>query len=99
MGVSIHELITENGFVINPKTGQKNHYGAFAAAAAEVEIPEEVELKAPSDYKIIGTSKKNVDGLKIATGQPLFGIDVAERGDENRCFDPSTRFWFDPQEI
>ena len=23
MGVSIHELITENGFVINPKTGQK----------------------------------------------------------------------------
>lgn len=79
-GVSIHELITENGYVINPKTGQKDHYGAFAAAAAEVEIPEEVELKAPSDYKIIGTSKKNVDGLKIATGQPLFGIDVMKEG-------------------
>ena len=79
-GVAKDELTTENGYVIHEASGQKEHYGIFAAAASEVAVPEEVELKDPSVYKIIGSSKKNVDGLKIATGQPLFGIDVMKEG-------------------
>ena len=79
-GVAKDELSTENGYVIHEASGQKEHYGVFAAAASEVAVPEEVELKDPSAYKIIGSSKKNVDGLKIATGQPLFGIDVMKEG-------------------
>lgn len=79
-GVAKDELTTENGYVIHEASGQKEHYGVFAAAASEVAVPEEVELKDPSAYKIIGSSKKNVDGLKIATGQPLFGIDVMKEG-------------------
>lgn len=79
-GVSKDELSTENGYVIHESSGQKEHYGVFAAAASEVAVPEEVALKDPADYKIIGSSKKNVDGLKIATGQPLFGIDVMKEG-------------------
>ena len=79
-GVAKDELSTENGYVIHEVSGQKEHYGVFAAAASEVAVPEEVELKDPSAYKIIGSSKKNVDGLKIATGQPLFGIDVMKEG-------------------
>jgi isoquinoline 1-oxidoreductase beta subunit len=79
-GVAKDELSTENGYVIHEASGQKEHYGVFAAAASEVAVPEEVVLKDPADYKIIGSSKKNVDGLKIATGQPLFGIDVMKEG-------------------
>ncbi len=79
-GVAKDELSTENGYVIHESSGQKEHYGVFAAAASEVAVPEEVVLKDPADYKIIGSSKKNVDGLKIATGQPLFGIDVMKEG-------------------
>ena len=79
-GVAKDELSTENGYVIHEASGQKDHYGVFAAAAAAVAVPEEVVLKDPSAYKIIGSSKKNVDGLKIATGQPLFGIDVMKEG-------------------
>ena len=79
-GVAKDELSTENGYVIHEASGQKEHYGVFAAAASEVAVPEEVELKDLSAYKIIGSSKKNVDGLKIATGQPLFGIDVMKEG-------------------
>ena len=78
--VAKDELSTENGYVIHQASGQKEHYGVFAAAASEVAVPEEVELKDPSAYKIIGSSKKNVDGFKIATGQPLFGIDVMKEG-------------------
>jgi len=79
-GVAKDELSTENGYVIHESSGQKEHYGVFAAAASEVAVPEEVVLKDPAYYKIIGSSKKNVDGLKIATGQPLFGIDVMKEG-------------------
>jgi CO/xanthine dehydrogenase Mo-binding subunit len=43
-------------------------------------VPKEVKLKEKKDFKIIGTSKKNVDGLKIVSGQPLFGIDIKREG-------------------
>ena len=79
-GVAKDELSTNNGYIIHEDSGKKEHYGVFAATASEVAVPDEVELKDPSDYKIIGSSKKNVDGLKIATGQPLFGIDVTKEG-------------------
>ena len=61
-------------------TGQELGYGELAVNAAEAEVPKEVVLKAPADYKIIGHSKYNVDIDKIVSGQPLFGIDTKEEG-------------------
>jgi isoquinoline 1-oxidoreductase beta subunit len=52
----------------------------MASAAASIPVPEEVELKDPKDFKIIGTSRKNVDGLKIVTGVPLYGLDYYKEG-------------------
>ena len=52
----------------------------MASAAANVPLPEEVRLKDVKEFKIIGTSRKNVDGKKIVTGQPLFGMDVHREG-------------------
>ena len=43
-------------------------------------MPEEVQLKEIADFKLIGTSRKNVDGQKIVTGQPLFGVDTYKEG-------------------
>ena len=39
-----------------------------------------MNLKKAGDFKIIGTSRKNVDGQKIVTGQPLFGLDYKQDG-------------------
>ena len=50
----------------------------MASAAAGIEIPEEVALKETKNFKIIGTDRKNVDGLDIITGKPLFGLDIHE---------------------
>ena len=52
----------------------------MASAAAAMPVPEEVKLKDIKDFKIIGTSRKNVDGHKIVTGQPLFGLDYKKEG-------------------
>jgi len=51
-----------------------------ASDAAGIEVPEEIALKDPKDFKIIGTSTLNVDGPSIVTGKPLFGMDYEEEG-------------------
>ncbi len=73
--VSVEEITTEAGMLRHESSGKSAGYGDMASAAASIPVPEEVELKDVKDFKIIGTSRKNVDGSKIVTGQPLFGID------------------------
>lgn len=77
--VPVGELTTENG-VIKHSSGKSAGYGEMAAAASGLEVPQDVKLKDPKDFKIIGQSKKNVDAPKIVTGQPLYGIDTKRDG-------------------
>jgi isoquinoline 1-oxidoreductase beta subunit len=56
------------------------HYGDVVKEAALLEVPENVVLKKPSEYSIIGTNATNVDLEKIVTGKPLFGIDYKTEG-------------------
>ncbi len=78
--VPVAELTTDAGYVKHEKSNKSIGYGQLAATAAAIEVPEEVELKDPKDFKIIGTPTKNVDGPKIVTGKPLFGLDVKREG-------------------
>ncbi len=78
--VPLKEISTESGKIKHTASDKSISYGAMASAAAKISVPEEVVLKEKSDFKIIGTSKKNVDGLKIVTGKPLFGIDTQSEG-------------------
>lgn len=78
--VPVAELTTDSGIISHAASGKTAHYGQMAAAAAQLEVPETVTLKEIKDYKIIGHSKKNVDGHKIVTGQPLFGLDTYKDG-------------------
>jgi isoquinoline 1-oxidoreductase beta subunit len=77
--VPVRELMTENGR-IKHTSGKSMGYGEIASAAASIEVPEEVELKDPKDFKIVGTPTKNVDGPKIIVGEPLFGLDYKREG-------------------
>lgn len=72
--VSPDDCTVTEGVVYGP-SGQTLGYGDLAPKAALREIPEEVKLKDPKDFKIIGRSKRNVDLEAILTGQPLFGVD------------------------
>ena len=76
--VPVSELSTTDGVI---KHGDKElGYGEVASAASQMKVPEEVELKDPKDFKIIGMPTKNVDGKKIVTGEPLFGLDTKKEG-------------------
>lgn len=78
--VPVAEIETHEGQLIHKASGKTAGYGVFAAAAAKLPVPQKVELRKAGNFKIIGTSRKNVDGPKIVSGQPLFGIDYKEEG-------------------
>lgn len=78
--VPVEEITTAAGVLYHQKSGKSAGYGEMASAAANIPVPEEVQLKEVKDFKIIGTSRKNVDGRKIVTGQPLFGLDYRRDG-------------------
>ncbi|MFO7721327.1 MAG: molybdopterin cofactor-binding domain-containing protein [Gillisia sp.] len=78
--VPVSELSVENGIISHTGSDKSIGYGEIAKDAAQIEVPGEVELKDNKDFKIIGTSRKNVDARKIVTGQPLFGLDVQRDG-------------------
>ncbi|SHI87553.1 xanthine dehydrogenase family protein molybdopterin-binding subunit [Pseudozobellia thermophila] len=78
-GVDVNELSVSEGIISN-KAGETLGYGDVVEEAALLEVPGEVTLKDPKDYKIIGTDRKNVDIDKITTGKPLFGIDYKTEG-------------------
>jgi isoquinoline 1-oxidoreductase beta subunit len=79
-GVEVSELTASEGVIKEINGDRSIDYGAIASKAAEMEVPEEVELKEPKDFKLISTSVKNVDGKKIVTGQPLYGLDFKREG-------------------
>jgi len=78
-GVDASECSARKG-VISNANGKTLGYGDVVEDAAQLEIPEDVTLKAPKDYTLIGTDIGNVDIDKIITGKPLFGLDYKEKG-------------------
>ena len=78
-GVDPSECTTSEGVITNAK-GETLSYGDVVREAAALEVPENVTLKEPKDFKVIGTDAPNVDIDKIITGKPLFGLDYKVEG-------------------
>ena len=78
--VPANEISTSDGVLLHKSSGKQAGYGEMASIAAKLEVPNDVPLKKIKDFKIIGTSRTNVDGNSIATGKPLFGIDYKKDG-------------------
>jgi len=79
-GVSIKNLSASNGVIEEVNGSRKIGYGQIASKAVGIDVPNELSLKDPKDYKLIGTSQKNVEGPKIVTGKPLYGLDFKRDG-------------------
>ena len=51
-------------------------YGKVAEAAAKLEVPKDVPLKDPKDWKIIGKPLKRLDTADKVTGKQVYGADL-----------------------
>ncbi|MEM1257162.1 MAG: molybdopterin cofactor-binding domain-containing protein [Bacteroidota bacterium] len=78
-GIDASECTVSEGVITSP-TGETLGYGEVVTEAAHLEVPENVSLKKPSEYKIIGKNAQNVDIDEIITGKPLFGLDYKADG-------------------
>lgn len=78
--VPADEINTENGILHHKKSGIKAGYGEMAGKAAKLPVPKNAPLKKVGAFTVIGNSKKNVEGLNIVTGKPLFTIDYKQPG-------------------
>ena len=74
--VSAASLQTENGHVINPKTGERLAYTQLAEAAAQIKLSKEPKLKPLSQHKYIGKSMPRNDMVPKVTGTAEFGMDI-----------------------
>ncbi|OHT21835.1 xanthine dehydrogenase family protein molybdopterin-binding subunit [Edaphosphingomonas haloaromaticamans] len=81
-GVDPAGLATAGGVVTHEASGRTARYADLAAEAAALPPidPENVKLKDPAAFRIIGTSIGGVDVPAIVAGKPLYGIDVAMPG-------------------
>ncbi|MFZ2144255.1 MAG: molybdopterin cofactor-binding domain-containing protein, partial [Xanthobacteraceae bacterium] len=69
----------QSGEVLHAATGRSMKYGALAAAA-RLPVPDNVALKRPQDFKLIGTPAKRVDTPAKVNGTAVYGIDVRPPG-------------------
>ncbi|MGK2863280.1 MAG: molybdopterin cofactor-binding domain-containing protein, partial [Chitinophagaceae bacterium] len=78
--VPVDEVTTKSGMLYHEKSGKKGTLGDFAAKASGIPLPKEVKLKEVKNFNVVGKAQKNVEGLKIVTGKPLFGFDYKQEG-------------------
>jgi len=76
------EITTDSGKVIHKASNRSLDYGQLASKLDGIKPPalNTLKLKDPSEYKIIGHTQQGRDTKSIATGQPIFAIDITMPG-------------------
>jgi isoquinoline 1-oxidoreductase beta subunit len=70
----------DQGRVYCRSNGQSLPYGTLVAAVGSQPVPQNVPLKAPGQFKLIGRSLRRVDTPSKVNGTAQFGIDVRVPG-------------------
>ena len=74
--VSIENLATERGFVLNPVTGERLSYGELSEAAARKSLSDSPPLRSSSQWRLLGRTLARKDGVSKVTGAAQFGADI-----------------------
>jgi isoquinoline 1-oxidoreductase beta subunit len=78
--VAPDQCFADQGRVYCRTNGQSLVYGALIDAVRDRPVPQNVALKQPGQFKLIGHSKHRVDTPAKADGTAVFGIDVRVPG-------------------
>jgi isoquinoline 1-oxidoreductase beta subunit len=74
--VPVEQCVAQSGAITHTPSGRSVSFGAVAEAAARIEPPAEVELKDPSEWKLVGKPRRRLDVLAKVMAQPVYAIDV-----------------------
>jgi len=81
-----------SGAVHHRPSGRSLPYRDLVDAAARLPVPEDVPLKDPGAFRIVGTPRRNVDAERIVTGSERFGCDVKVPGMRHAVIEKSPVF-------
>jgi isoquinoline 1-oxidoreductase beta subunit len=70
----------QSGEVLHVPTGRSIRYGELVTDTAGMPVPENVTLKRPDEFKLVGTAAKRLDTPAKINGTALYGIDVRPPG-------------------
>ena len=73
-GVEPAALQVADGAVV--RGSERLTFGALAEAAAKLPVPEQVTLKPPSEFTLVGKPLKRLDTASKLDGSAIYGIDV-----------------------
>jgi isoquinoline 1-oxidoreductase beta subunit len=79
-GVDAESCRAQDGEVIHVPTGRRLKHGELAAEAVTMPVPENVTLKSPAEFRLIGTPAKRLDAPAKVNGSAVFGIDARPPG-------------------
>ncbi|MBN3884613.1 MULTISPECIES: xanthine dehydrogenase family protein molybdopterin-binding subunit [unclassified Nostoc] len=78
--VSPESCIAAKSYILHPASDRRLSFGELADRAAQMPVPENVTLKKPSEFKLIGKPIKRLDTADKVKGKAVFGIDVQVPG-------------------
>src|SRR3954466_280800 len=70
------ECRASNSVITHTPTKRTLRYGQVAEAAARLDVPKDVKLKDPKEWKLIGKPVKRLDTADKVNGKMVYGIDV-----------------------
>jgi isoquinoline 1-oxidoreductase beta subunit len=66
----------EKSEVVHTESGKRLSFGKLAAAATRQPLPENVTLKDPKNFRLIGKPTKRIEAPVKVNGEGVFGLDV-----------------------
>ena len=66
----------EGGAVVHAASGRRANYGDLVDAAAKLPVPQNVAIKDPKDFKLVGRATNRIDSHEKVNGVAQFGLDV-----------------------
>ncbi|VAW92814.1 Isoquinoline 1-oxidoreductase beta subunit [hydrothermal vent metagenome] len=79
-GVSADTCYAEQGVVIHKNSQQRLRYGELVATAAKQPIPDNIQLKNPENFRVIGQQVERLDISDKVSGRAKFGMDISLPG-------------------
>lgn len=75
--VPASECLAKDSVITHTPSGRKTSYGKVSVAASQLEVPKEIPLKDPKEWKLIGKSVNRIDGVSDkVTGKQIYAIDL-----------------------
>ncbi|WP_312404307.1 molybdopterin cofactor-binding domain-containing protein [Rhizobium sp.] len=75
-GVPPGECRVAQGVIYHDNSGKTATYVDIASRAASRQVPKEIKLKEPSQFRLIGTKAKRIDTPAKVNGSLVYGIDT-----------------------